>query len=37
MVKRDTIPTGPESFACMRVVIRVGTSLIAPGSQIDAG
>src|SRR5229473_5690435 len=25
-----------ESFDCMRVVIKVGTSLIAPGGQIDA-
>src|SRR5580692_4308941 len=25
-----------ESFACMRVVIKVGTSLIAPGGLIDA-
>src|ERR1700739_2501707 len=27
---------GDESFSNMRVVIKVGTSLIAPGGQIDA-
>jgi len=35
-VKCDTIPIRHESFEYMRVVIKVGTSLIAPGGQIDA-
>jgi len=35
-VNCDTIQLSHESFDCMRVVIKVGTSLIAPGGQIDA-
>ena len=34
--KCDTIPTKHETLYRMRVVIKVGTSLIAPGGQIDA-
>src|SRR5258706_13709504 len=35
-VNCDTIQLSHENFDRMRVVIKVGTSLIAPGGQIDA-